>query len=89
MIAIHLPLTKKKPLKLPISAFMAQEDEVQDYDELLEAFNELYNDFKNEKIKNKVLIKENERLNNENTIYVSQISSLDSQNLTLKRLFHL
>ena len=59
--------------------FMAQEDEVQDYDELLEAFNELFNNFKNEKIKNKVLIKENERLINENASFVSQTSSLSSQ----------
>ena len=44
--------------------FMAQEDEVQDYDELLEAFNELFNNFKNEKIKNKVLTKEMTNLSN-------------------------
>ena len=43
---------------------MAQEeDEVQEYAELLDAFHELYDDFKNEKVKNKVLTKENERLN--------------------------
>ena len=57
--------------------FMAQEDEIQDYAELLEAFNELYDDIKNEKIKNKVLTKENKRLNKENSLYISQISSLN------------
>ena len=59
--------------------FMAQEDELSKYVELLDVFNELYDDFKNEKVKNKVLIKENERLNNENSIYVSQTSSSNSQ----------
>ena len=38
-----------------------EEDEIQ-YTELLDAFHELYNELKSEKIKNKVLSKENEKL---------------------------
>ena len=38
-----------------------EEDEVQ-YTKLLDAFHELFNDLKNEKRKNKVLLKENEKL---------------------------
>ena len=57
---------------------MAQEDEEQKYAELLDAFNKLYIYFKNEKIKNKVLTKENERLNKKNSFHISQMSSLIS-----------
>ena len=71
------------------SCFKAQEDEVQDYAELLDAFHELYDDLKNEKIKNKILSKENERLNNENSIYISQISSLNSQKSDFEKVIHL
>ena len=46
-----------------------EEDEVQ-FSELLDAFQELYNDLKNE---NKVLTKENEKLFKENSCYVIEI----------------
>ena len=55
-----------------------EEDEVQ-YTELLDAFHELFNDLKNEKMKNKVLLKENEKLFKENSCYISQVSSINSQ----------
>ena len=58
---------------------MAQEEDEVQYTELLDAFHELYNDLKNEKIKNKILSKENERLIKENVVYDSQISSINSQ----------
>ena len=38
---------------------MAQEEDEVQYTKLLNAFHELYNDLKNEKIKNKVFSKEN------------------------------
>ena len=57
---------------------MAQEEDKVQYTELLDAFHELYNDLKNEKIKNKVLSKENEKLIIENSCYVSQISFINS-----------
>ena len=49
------------------------------YTEPSDAFHELYNDLKNEKMKNKVLSKENKRLIKENIFYDSQISSINSQ----------
>ena len=55
-----------------------EENEVQ-YTKLLDAFHKLYNNLKNEKIKNKVLTKENENLFKENSCYASQISSINSQ----------
>ena len=68
---------------------MAQEeDEVQEYTELLDAFHELYDDLKNQKVKNKVLTKKNEGLNKENSIYISQMSSLNSQKVDFEKLYH-
>ena len=52
--------------------FMAQEEDEVQYAELLDAFHELYNDLKNEKMKKKILSKEN-------AVYFSQISSVNSQ----------
>ena len=47
--------------------FMAQEENEVQYTELLDVFHELYSDLKNEKIKNKILTKENEKLFKENS----------------------
>ena len=55
-----------------ICYMVLEEDEVQ-YTELLDTFHELYNDLKNEKIKNKILSKENEKLIKENSCYASHI----------------
>ena len=51
--------------------FMTQEEDEEQYTELLNAFHEFYDDLKNDKIKNKALLKENERLNKENSVYIS------------------
>ena len=58
---------------------MALEEDEVSYTELLDAFHELFNDLKNEKMKNKVLSKENEKLLKENSCYALQISSINSQ----------
>ena len=66
---------------------MAQgEDEVQ-YTEHLDAFHELYNDLKNDMMKNKVLLKENERLIKENSVHVSHISSVNTQKDDFEKLY--
>jgi predicted nuclease with TOPRIM domain len=60
---------------------MAQEDQVSDLinqDELLDAFNELFCEFKKEKLKNKVLMKENEKFSEENYIFNIEMKSLKS-----------
>ena len=51
--------------------YMALEEDDVQYTELLDVFHELFNDLKNEKMKNKVLSKENEKLFKENSCYVS------------------
>ena len=57
---------------------MAQEEDKVQYTKLLDAFHKLYNDLKNEKMKNKVLSKDNERLHEENELH-SKLSFLNSQ----------
>ena len=58
---------------------MAQEEDEVQYTELLDAFHELYNDLNNEKMKNKILSKKNERLHKENELHISKLSFLNSQ----------
>ena len=59
--------------------YMALEDDEVSYSELSDAFHELFLDLKNEKLKNKVLSKENKKLLKENSCYALQCSSINSQ----------
>ena len=67
--------------------FMAQENQVSDYfdqEELLDAFNDLFCEFKKEKVKNKDLMKNNEKLCIENDLFKSNISSLNFRIINLE-----
>ena len=62
--------------------FIAQLDDVSNYfeeDELLSEFNELFCEFKKEKLKNKFLIKENEKFSEEKSIFNIEMKSLKSR----------
>jgi len=59
--------------------YMAIEDEEVSFSELSDAFNELFMNLKNEKLKNRFLLKENEKLLQENSVYALQCSSINSQ----------
>ena len=64
----------------------AQDEEIQEfsnYDELLDAFNELFHEFKNERLKNKILIKE--KVIEEILNLISKTSSLNSHIFVLEK----